>query len=434
MSSLPVLRRETVLEGLKWVFQGGESQDGAFILPTPAPLSGGRTIDRVTHEEIDSVLIRLSQAKVRTDSSVQWLREAEFSLLSLNDGGAFERLFEEKQFTGQGENPVTYSIGRPSPEFTAYLLSTAAQHPEIRKAPRWITLRHRVRNIIKDGADGRLVDLLTGDSLFDVAAVALFSTTLRVSCEKDRSDFEALVNAFLFHAAYNTDAAARVGLDPMFKRRSIQRLQRNQGSSFDAPRQTYEADLVHHYLMGVAAEIPLLEYLAYYHIAEHFFGQVFHDDLVKQVRAGITDPSFSARRAKDIQAIIRIVDKAQRQVKDEGGVNEQRALQLVLNRFVAVPRLICDLEAYDSSLVDYYANSDAAIAGASKVNLRMTDEDKVRGAAAKRIYKVRNALVHAKEGELPKYAPFAHDEELLREIPLMRFAAEQIMIAHGKAL
>jgi hypothetical protein len=42
--------------------------------------------------------------------------------------------------------------------------------------------------------------------------------------------------------------------------------------------------------------------------------------------------------------------------------------------------------------------------------------------------------VHAKEGELPKYAPFAHDEELAREIPLMRFTAEQIVIAHGRVL
>lgn len=272
------------------------------------------------------------------------------------------------------------------------------------------------------------------DSLFEALGESLRVTTLRITSNKSRSDFELLANSFLFHAAYNIDAAARIGLDSMFRAQAIQRVRRTQTGFLDAPRQTYDADLVHHYLMGVAAEIPLLEYLAYYHIAEHFFDKIFNEDLVNQIRSGITDPSFSARRNKDIQSIIRIVTKAQRQVRDEGGVNEQRALQLVLDRFVNVSRLAADLDAYDATLVDYYANNDVPFAGASKAAIRGRDEEAARGAIAKRIYKVRNALVHAKEGELPKYAPFAHDEELAREIPLMRFTAEQIIIAQGKVL
>ncbi|MHB0890612.1 hypothetical protein [Streptomyces sundarbansensis] len=186
--------------------------------------------------------------------------------------------------------------------------------------------------------------------------------------------------------------------------------------------------------MGVAAEIPLLEYLAYYHIAEHFFEKVFNEDLVRQVRSGITDPSFSARRTKDIQSIIRVVDKVQRQVKREGGVNELRSLQLVLDRFLDMPRLVADLDAHDATLADHYANNGVPFAGAGKVDIRGNDEDVIRGAVARRIYKVRNALVHAKEGEFPKYALYAHDEELGREIPLIRFIAEQIVIAQGAAL
>lgn len=271
-------------------------------------------------------------------------------------------------------------------------------------------------------------------SLFDVVAEGFRATTLRITAAKARSDFEALANSFLFHAAYNTDAAARIGLEPWFRQGAIQRIRRSQTDTLDAPRQTYNVDLVHHYLMGVAAEIPLLEYLAYYHVAEHFFEEVFTEDLVNQVRSGITDPSFSARRDKDVKSIIRIVTKVQRQVKDEGRVNEQQALRLVLDRFVNVSRLAADLDAYDSALVDYYTNNAVPFAGASKVDIRGKDEDVARKKIANRIYRVRNALVHAKEGELPKYAPFAHDEELAREIPLMRFTAEQIIIAQGKAL
>ncbi len=270
--------------------------------------------------------------------------------------------------------------------------------------------------------------------MLDVVGDILYTTTLRVESAKSGVDYENLANAFLFHAAYNMDLAARIGPDSLFEARSIQKVRRTSKESFDPPRQTYGSDLVHHYLMGVAAEIPLLAYLSYYHIAEHYFEKVFNDDLVEQVRKGITDPSFSARRAKDIQTIIRTVNKAQRQVKEEGGVNEQRALQLVIDRFVDVGRLISDLDAYDANLVAYYKSNEVPFAGASKLDLTVADEEVMRASLSKRIYKVRNALVHAKEGDLPKYAPYAHDAELSKEIPLMRFTSEQIIIAHGKVL
>ncbi|MER7959389.1 hypothetical protein [Streptomyces sp. NPDC096030] len=437
MSEEPVVSEELVTVGLQRVFRLEEGEDGHFTLHEPIQLHNGDTIRGITKEEISEVAARLNEAKLKSESSFQWESEAEFSLVSLDSIGAFDRFFEDKEFIGQGENPVTFNTGRPSREFSAYLLCLFAQNPLLLRSPRHRMLLNRVRSYGVDRIPtGTRINRrpLEAESLFDVIGESLRVTTLRITSAKARSDFETLANSFLFHAAYNTDAAARIGLDSVFRSQAIQRVRRTQTGSLDAPRQTYDADLVHHYLMGVAAEIPLLEYLAYYHIAEHFFEKIFNEDLVNQVRSGITDPSFSARRNKDIQSIIRIITKVQRQVKDEGGVNEQRALQLVLDRFVSVSRLATDLDAYDASLVGYYANNDVPFAGASKAVIRGADEEAARSAIAKRIYKVRNALVHAKEGELPKYAPFAHDEELSREIPLMRFTAEQIVIAHGKVL
>ncbi|MFF0890587.1 hypothetical protein [Streptomyces sp. NPDC003456] len=415
-----------------------EEENGDFTLRDPIRLDDEKTINGVTQSEISEIADRLNSAKLRSESYFQWDTEAEFALVSLDSIGTFDRYFDDKEFTGQGDNPVTFKVGKPSREFSAYLLCIFAKNPLLLRAPRHRMLLNRIRSIGNERAhlgisrnNRRPFEV---ESLFDAIGESLRVTTLRISSTKARSDFEKLANSFLFHAAYNTDMAARIGLDPVFRAQAIQRVRRTQFDALEAPRKTYETDLVHHYLMGVAAEIPLLEYLAYYHIAEHYFVEVFNEDLVNQVRSSITDPSFSTRRDKDIQSIIRIVNKAQRQVKDEGGVNEQRSLRLVLDRFVNLDRLATDLDAYDASLVDYYATSDAPFAGASKATIRGADEEAARNAIAKRIYKVRNALVHAKEGELPKYAPFAHDDELAREIPLMRFTAEQIVIAQGKAL
>ncbi|MGW6454399.1 hypothetical protein ACWF94_00480 [Streptomyces sp. NPDC055078] len=438
MGEQPVVDEKSIMEALRIVFRRGGDREGEdFTLLSPISLPDGASIVGVESVEVSAIVDRLNQAKRKTETSFHWDDRAEFSLISLDSIGTFDRYFEDSEFNGQGENALTFRVGRPSREFTAYLLCMVAQNHSFLATARGRMVLNRIRGADKPAMRGSIRTGRKGpgiESLFDVISEGLRATTLRIDAVKARSDFEALANSFLFHAAYNTDAAARIGLEPWFRPRAIQRVRRSQTGSMDAPRQTYEADLVHHYLMGVAAEIPLLEYLAYYHIAEHFFEKVFNEDLVRQVRSGITDPSFSARRTKDIQSIIRIVDKVQRQVKREGGVNEQRSLQLVLDRFLDVPRLVADLDAHDATLADHYANNGVPFAGAGKVDIRGNDEDVVRGAVARRIYKVRNALVHAKEGEFPKYAPYAHDEELGREIPLIRFIAEQIVIAQGTAL
>ncbi|WP_432090912.1 hypothetical protein [Streptomyces sp. NRRL F-5630] len=427
-----VVSRSAFLDGLKLLVRQLQAVDGGFVLPIADGSGNNVSTDKITlrESEIEDVMRSLKSMTSNTKSSFIWPDRAEFTIVPLNSHGLFERSLEGVEFAGQGDNPVTYMVGNPSKEVVVYLLCVLSQRPEIARIPRWSMLRNRVRR-----SAAHIAATIGGPiSLLEVVAEILYTVTLRVESTRGGVDYENLANSFLFHAAYNMDLAARIGVDPLFEASNIQKVRRISGTAFDPPRQTYGSDLIHHYLMGVAAEIPLLEYLSFYHVAEHYFEKVFNDDLVEQVRKGITDPSFSARRAKDIQAIIRTVNKAQRQVKEEGGVNELRALQLVIDRFVDIERLVADLEAYDGYLIAHYRENGVQFAGASKLDLKLADEEAVRSSLARRIYKVRNALVHAKEGDLPKYAPFAHDTELSKEIPLMRFTSEQIIIAHGKVL
>ncbi len=46
---------------------------------------------------------------------------------------------------------------------------------------------------------------------------------------------------------------------------------------------------------------------------------------------------------------------------------------------------------------------------------------------------IRNALVHHKEGEVSRFIPFSGQEAILyREIPLLIYLSEQIIIKTGK--
>lgn len=427
--------RELLLKGIQKIYPDAEEAPSGIILPNSGVRIARTEINEICTAEIDEALGALADTTSLTPSAAHWETRAEFTIIPLSGHAFFDRYFDGKQIEDSGENGATYRIGGPSREFVAQLLCSLAENDQLEKGSRWSLIRRRARNL-RGGAGirYRTLDRYEGGSLLDVLGELLMTTTLQISAKKAGVDFTNLANSFLFHAAYNLDAAARLGRDADFGSPRIQRVRRSAEASFDAPRQSYKIDLVHHYLMGVAAEIPLLEYLSYYHIAEHFFGAVFNDELVEQVRKRITDPSFSVRRAKDVQAIIKTVNVAQRQVREEGGVNEQRALEIVIERFVKIDRLVQDLNAWDDSVLQHYKENGVPFADAPKVDLLAAEEGEVVKALAKRIYKVRNSLVHAKEGALPKYAPFAHDAELSREIPLMRFAAEQVVIAHGKVM
>ncbi|MEV0668262.1 hypothetical protein ACIBI3_43510 [Actinomadura luteofluorescens] len=426
----PQVDEEQLWEALSRLIPNSEIVVDGVIFTGNSEVEG---VSSVTSEEIAEINETLSRAVLIKESGIVWPDRAEFLLTILSDAVVFDRFLAEKEFRGEGENALTYRVSRGSKEFAAYLLcKMMGEGADLRKS-RWMLIRRRVQStLVRASRESRFAE----SSLLDIVADCLFATTLQIESPVRRGDFESLANSFLFQAAYNLDVSARLShsLEHLLRGTRIQRVRRADREAFDAPRQTYDPDLIHHYLMGVAGGLPLLQYLAFYHIAEHYFEKVFNDELVRQVRATITDPAFSIRRSKDVQRVIKVVNKSQRQIREEGGVNEQRALELVIEKFVNVDRLISDIEAYDDQLIDYYRDNIVSFADAGKVDLRQEDQSNIPLAIAKRVYKVRNALVHAKDGSLPKYTPFAHDADLLLEVPLARFLAEQIAVAHARPI
>lgn len=438
LGKLPVITKEKLVAGLRLLFRDiAETADG-IILPYDSGEFDGRVSNLVTDDAIKDISQTLDSARLSDKSALIWPARAEFMVSQLGDRPGVLRS-DELEVRDTSEGAISYRLGVPSPEFIATLLVLFADNTvDMGSSALWrfrdrLRLRRRGRvSSLSDDAEppsGEIPALTFLSRLFPVRTLEILSPT-------KRDDFESLAESFLFHWAYNFDSAMRLsdGFEQLARSNRIQRLRRSNVRTIDVPRQIYEHELTQHYLMGVAASVPLLEYLSFYHVAEHFFRKVFDDDLVEQVRKGITDPSFSVRRSTDIQKIIKVIKKAQDQIKEEGGFGEQRSLQLVLEKFVNLPRLVNDLTAYDANLVRHYAETKVSFADAPAVDLASPNAAAVLNTLARRIYKVRNALVHAKEGALPKYAPFKHDSDLELEVPLMRFIAEQIVIFHGKAI
>ncbi|WP_182876486.1 hypothetical protein [Microbispora sp. H10670] len=318
---------------------------------------------------------------------------------------------------------LEYTLGRPSDAYSVYLAL------KLIEASGGKPLRTHISSIARD----RIAREEGSVTAFDLMRVSLRERTLRIESNTPRkkSEWANYANAFFFHLAYNLDVSLmpQRSIDELIRPLRISGTRRSRPNDLDAPRRHYVPDLVYHYQLGVSAESPMLAYLSYYHVAEHWFENVYSDDLVEQIQAAITAPSFSYRRKRDIQDLVRKVSRAV-QLRDESTViNEQVALRLTLAKYVNVADLVSDIRSFDSSLLDYYATEPVRFCGGERVLLTQPNESDIFAALSKRVYKTRNALVHSKDGSKGRFIPFTHDKELLPEVSLMRFMAEQIITA-----
>jgi hypothetical protein len=314
---------------------------------------------------------------------------------------------------------VKYELGRSSPAFTVaagnLLLDVPRRERSVR--PFWFSSSSREEGVEVDPIDA-LVD-------------GLRLRTLRIVSDQRRTvnEWLSLSESFYFHLAYNLDMALvpRQGL--VGRSSPILRLSRSRATDLEAPRRMYLPELVHSYQLALSSESVMLSYLSFYHVAEHWFEEVFLDDVAGRVRAAITAPGFSAKRDKDLHKLIKTVSKSLRARDDEVIINELSGLELTLTKYVDLESLQTSLAELDPSLLVHYAASRVSFADANLVDLRNSDDSAIFKALAQRIYKTRNALVHRKSGERGKFTPFQDDAVLRKEIPLMRFVAEQVIIA-----
>lgn len=166
---------------------------------------------------------------------------------------------------------------------------------------------------------------------------------------------------------------------------------------------------------------------------EHFYEDVYNEDMLKSVQKIIQHPRFSVKRKKDLVEIVDLVKKKTRQSKEEFQGSELEALELTLKKFVSIAEINNNLAELDESLVDYYALNEVSFSKGDTINLRDFSNEKMYKKLAARIYKTRNSLVHSKSNESRKsergiYKPFKDGKELSKEIPLMKYIAESIII------
>lgn len=271
-------------------------------------------------------------------------------------------------------------------------------------------------------------------SSFESFLEALKIQTIKITSPKKHSiaEYRRMLNAYLFNISYNRDVTFSI-VDFSENRRALRRRSHRDGQFF--PYKSYNQELSKYYHQAIATDIPFTQYLAFYHVAEFYFQTISEQDAFQEIEDYITRPSFSPYKEENISRFYNMIKKKIREQRDDGVWNERTGLLLCLKKYVPdILSLKMSIETIDSSTIDYYKDTIVEFADDSKTIDFDSNLDVVYNNIRDRVYAVRNAIVHSKEGDKLRYEPFKHDKQLAREIPLIRGIAEEIIINSAKPI
>ena len=237
-------------------------------------------------------------------------------------------------------------------------------------------------------------------------------------------DMRHYLISYLFNVAFNHNECI-LPINNVV--RKISKMIKDYGGQL-APLRLYNLQVVDYYNQGLAADTPFSQYLAFYHVLEFYFQSVIEEDTFKYVKDELTKPSFSLSSKREINAFIKGIRKKIDNQKENSSQGEKFALELCLKKYLVLSDLIKRLNSVDSNCLDYYKNNKVSFAqNSAEIDFSINDEI-IYQNLSKRIYDVRNAIVHSKDCDKLRYQPFNNDDELRREIPLIKSIAEIIII------
>lgn len=180
-----------------------------------------------------------------------------------------------------------------------------------------------------------------------------------------------------------------------------------------------------------ADEMPLLQFLAYYQVVEFYFPVYSQSEAQRKLKVILKSPTFRGDRDADIARLLAAIH-----VSRSGAFGDERS-QLRATMLECVdPDSIREFIESDSVLKEFYLTGSKSLPF-HKIPLANVALD-LRGDIAERIYDIRCRIVHTKSdgrdaaGEL--LLPFSKEAELLvSDIKIMRYVAQQVLIAGSRA-
>lgn len=329
------------------------------------------------------------------------------------------------------ENNIQYEISMPSKEFMLKLI-------ELKVKPNAIMMLRRLQ-MDREKIKSKEINKKDIFELLKLVYRDCFTLKINSMNEYTPERFESFADAFIYNINYNTDIGLRQTYDYNYinERRSNHRFRNEKFESIPVPKRQYKRHLLEQYNMANISEDPFIKFLCYYHILEHYYEEVYTQEIIRIVRDELTSPSFSVKRDKDIKRLIDAIKEKVKLNNEQFFGDEQEALELVIKKYVNINTLKDRIAEIDTNLVEFYDKSGVTFSNGTAVNFN--DTDNIYKNIAKRIYRTRNSLVHYKSNEITEksrgiYKPFEDRKELLKEITLIRLMAEDVIFFTSKMI
>lgn len=232
---------------------------------------------------------------------------------------------------------------------------------------------------------------------------------------------KSIAEAGIYHIAYGNGLG--ITLSSSWDRSSYW-LETRRREEVQFPLRSYHSELVAYYQLSVGSESLILSYLALYKILEYFFTSASEDVLHKKVKEKLVTPDFSHAKVAKLRELVKTVRAFDQRM------DERKMLLTVLERYVDKAELCEWIRAYDNRRNNHYTDEREIFGEDHKVDL---SDNQLFPTVARRIYHIRNALVHNKEGEVSRFIPFSGQEKILfNETPLLLYIAEELILKTGK--
>jgi hypothetical protein len=267
-----------------------------------------------------------------------------------------------------------------------------------------------------------------GDGLAPIAEAFGRVRTVRIAIAEgsplfaDVKKYGLIGQALLFNIAYSRGVAVSLvdAWDPP-RLRAMPR--RRVESQF--PEKLYNGELLAYYNLALASDNLILSYLALYNVLEFFFLQVSRAALHGRIRDQIATPAFSLKEARDLDSLASLVRRFDKRN------DELHMLTNVLRKYIRHDQLMEWLRE-SGGRSEYFTETQTVLGRQFELDVAPTAS---HASMANRIYHVRNALVHNKDGELARFVPFSiHESVLANELPLVLFLAERLIVGTGSLI
>lgn len=394
--------------------------------------SKGNLVFQIAARTHSSINIFLEREKV--ENLIKELNKVEISEDDeIYNENYYERAIDRSLFLKSVESPkkdeineIEYSFGNLSELYILFILNQLKDTP-----------RKDYKYGFRSSSTLRFSDLSNKDTIDFFTFIPkllppVFSLVITSKHSKKLSSFKDLFYSYIFTLSYNINVPLKPIqiTEKVIRSIRFKRVGSNKIDDIDIPKLKYNNDLILYYQKGISLESIDNQFLSFYHIIEHFFDDIFEEEIIQSIKQEVTKPSFSGKRKTDIKKLIKIIkNKMLLSNEDFQAKNEGDALLLTLKKFIPDTNHIKEeIEKFDSTLIDYYKNNSVSFSQGSKVDFTSNDTNKVFKTLTNRIYKTRNAVVHSKDSDYLKYRPYKNDKELSKEITLVRVIAETIII------